>query len=49
MEVKLEARYEEIFRYRMEAQKSKQDNALLRDELKQILASRSGEPPAGKS
>ncbi|WP_415912007.1 hypothetical protein [Neptuniibacter sp. QD37_11] len=41
MEVKLESRYEEIFKYRLEAQKSKQDNAQLRNELKKILRDRS--------
>ncbi|WP_299183221.1 hypothetical protein [uncultured Neptuniibacter sp.] len=39
MEVKLDARYEEIFKYRLEAQKYKRDNVQLRKELKQVLIS----------
>lgn len=43
MESKLESRYEEIFKYRLEAQKSKQDNAMLRDELQKMIGERSSE------
>jgi flagellar biosynthesis chaperone FliJ len=38
LEAKLDARYEEIFKYRMEAQKARQDNEVLQDELKLILS-----------
>ncbi|MGH1461408.1 MAG: hypothetical protein ACRBB6_05170 [Neptuniibacter sp.] len=38
LETKLDARYEEIFKYRMESQKSRQDNVLLQEELKLILS-----------
>jgi Na+/proline symporter len=38
LEAKLDARYEEIFKYRMEAQKSRQDNEVLQDELRLILS-----------
>lgn len=37
LEGKLEARYEEIFRYRVESQKVRQDNALLHEEVAQLL------------
>jgi len=40
LESKLECRYEEVFKYRIESQKTKQDNALLRAELKQIFGNR---------
>lgn len=38
LESKLDARYEEIFKYRMEAQKARQENEVLQDELKVILS-----------
>ena len=38
LEAKLDARYEEIFKYRMEAQKARQDNEVLQDELRLFLS-----------
>ncbi|EAR60955.1 sodium:solute symporter family protein [Neptuniibacter caesariensis] len=49
MELKLEARYEEIFKYRIESQKTKQDNTMLKAELQQILGNRAEEGFVDKS
>lgn len=49
MEMKLEARYEEIFKYRIESQKTKQDNTMLKAELQQILGNRAEEGFVDKS
>lgn len=38
LETKLDARYEEVFKFRMEAQKTRQDNKLLQDELTLLLS-----------
>lgn len=41
METKLESRYQEIFKYRLAAQKALQDNVQLRDEMKTLIKNRS--------
>jgi peptidoglycan hydrolase CwlO-like protein len=37
LEAKLDSRYEEIFRYRVDAQKARQESTQLQQELKKLL------------